>query len=158
MFTIELDDDGLQARLEGIVAEMGDLTPLMRDIGEYLTASTRDRFAAGEAPDGSSWAPKSAATTAAYAARGDRVDMRPLFGPSGMLSAQLSYAVTPDSVEFGSSMVYAAMMQFGGTKAAFPHLWGDIPARPFIGLSDRDREEIGAIIDDWLAGIIDAAR
>ncbi len=158
MFTIELNDNGLQARLEGIAAGMGDLTPLMRDIGEYLTASTRDRFAAGEAPDGSSWAPKSAATMSGYAARGDRIDMRPLFGPSGMLSSQLSYAVTPDSVEFGSSMVYAAMMQFGGTKAAFPHLWGDIPARPFIGLSDRDRDEIGGIIDDWLTDIVEAPR
>jgi phage gpG-like protein len=27
------------------------------------------------------------------------------------------------------------MMNFGGTKAQFPHLWGDIPARPFMPIS-----------------------
>jgi hypothetical protein len=24
------------------------------------------------------------------------------------------------------------MMQFGGDQATFPHLWGDIPARPYL--------------------------
>jgi phage gpG-like protein len=46
-------------------------------------------------------------------------------------------------------MVYAAMQQFGGTKAEFPHLWGDIPERPFLGVSD-DEKEILEIISDYL--------
>jgi phage gpG-like protein len=27
------------------------------------------------------------------------------------------------------------MQQFGGTKAQFPNLWGDIPARPFLPIT-----------------------
>ncbi|MFK3602796.1 hypothetical protein [Pseudomonas sp. AP19] len=36
----------------------------------------------------------------------------------------------------GSDKPYAAMMQFGG-GADFPHLWGDIPARPFLPMDAK---------------------
>ena len=57
-----------------------------------------------------------------------------------------------DRVEVGSNRVYAAMMQFGGTKAAYPHLWGDIPPRPFLGVSEADSANILAQIADWMSG------
>lgn len=31
-----------------------------------------------------------------------------------------------------SNKPYAAMMRFGGDKSEFPHLWGDIPGRPWL--------------------------
>jgi phage gpG-like protein len=43
-------------------------------------------------------------------------------------------------------MAYTNMMQFGGTKSQFPHLWGDIPARPFVGVSDADKAAILDVI------------
>lgn len=46
------------------------------------------------------------------------------------------------------------MMQFGGTKAAFPHLWGDIPARPFLGLSTQDESDILDTISEALAAAL----
>ena len=58
---------------------------------------------------------------------------KPLIGESKSLSTQFSYRVIGDhSVTIFSSMAYAAMQNFGGTKAEFPNLWGDIPARPFF--------------------------
>lgn len=65
-----------------------------------------------------------------------------LHGLSGSLAAQIGYRLEPGAVVVGSSMIYAAMMQFGGRKADFPQLWGDIPARPFIGLSADDERNI----------------
>ena len=47
-------------------------------------------------------------------------------------------------------MAYAAMQQFGGTKSQFPHLWGDIPARPFLGISTADKQNIRDIIGSYL--------
>ncbi|WP_248594777.1 hypothetical protein [Candidatus Accumulibacter contiguus] len=52
-------------------------------------------------------------------------------------------------------MNYAAMQQFGGTKARFPHLWGDIPARPFFpdaqrGLPAPLIEQIILVLQDYL--------
>ncbi|RUR41274.1 hypothetical protein ELY25_02340 [Vreelandella populi] len=49
-------------------------------------------------------------------------------------------------------MVYAAMQNYGGTKAEFSHLWGDIPGREFIGLNDDDEDEVLGILADHLGG------
>ena len=58
-------------------------------------------------------------------------------------------------------------MQFGATAGEFgahigkdklgrDHIhsipWGNIPARPFIGLSDEDQTNIAAEIAEWLEG------
>ncbi|MFN3971253.1 MAG: phage virion morphogenesis protein [Gemmobacter sp.] len=155
-FTVVLDDERTQGALSRLIGATTDMTPLMRDLGEYLITATKDRFATGAGPDGTIWAPKSATTLAAYARRGDPADLRPLFGPTGSLSKTIFYEAGPTQVSWGSPMVYAAMMQFGGARAAFPHLWGDIPARPFIGLSDDDIAAIGEEVEEWLERAADA--
>jgi phage virion morphogenesis protein len=145
MITIEINDAAVTAALDAATRVLTDMTPLMQEIGDALVVSTKRRFGQGVAPDGSKWAPKAPATLA------KSTDSRPLFGPSGMLSSQISYEASADSVLIGSNRIYAAMMQFGGTKAKFPHLWGDIPARPFLGYSDADVEEVLEIISATLA-------
>ena len=143
MITIEIKEDEITAALEGLLVHLGGMTKVMQDIGELLMVSTKDRFPKGEAPDGSAWAAKSPVTKG--------TDRRPLFGPTGMLSSQIFYEAGADSVEVGSNLVQAAMMHFGGTKSAFPHLWGDIPARPFLGVSEDDRTGILETVEEWLA-------
>jgi phage virion morphogenesis protein len=151
MIRIRLDDGEVTAAFGRAAAALGDLTPLMTEVGEYLVDATQRRLRAGTAPDGSAWAPRSSATLAAYARR----RIRPRGGPlwtSGVLEQTIARQAGPASVEVGSDRIYAALMQFGGTKAAFPHLWGDIPARPFLGLSAGDREAILEMAADFLAG------
>lgn len=67
---------------------------------------------------------------------------KPLIGETRLLSQIIAYKVVGDSVHVGTPFMYGAMLQFGGKKSQFPNLWGDIPARPFLGLSDYDRESI----------------
>lgn len=154
MVVIEIKADEITPALQRVAAGLADMIPVYRDIGEYLIKATKHRFAQGVSPDGVRWAPKSPATLAAYGARkSNRVDVRPLFGPSGSLSSQIFGKATPDRLEVGSNMIYAAMMQFGGTKAQFPHLWGNIPARPFLGASAEDQTAIIDILSDWLEGL-----
>jgi len=57
----------------------------------------------------------------------------------------------------GSVLEYAAVQQFGAKKGAFgrtrrgaPIPWGDIPPRPFLGLSDADRRSILDLIAEHL--------
>ena len=163
MIQIELTDEEVTAALERLSRSLLDTTPVMQDIGELLVRSTKKRFPEGDAPDGSKWLPKSATTLAAYQARGDRMDFRPLFGPSGRLSSEIFYEVGPggSSVEIGSNLIYAGVMQFGAAQGAFgttargsPIPWGDIPARPFLGLSEEDRTNILATITEWLEDAI----
>jgi phage virion morphogenesis protein len=155
MFSVEINDQAVTAALMRASAAMENMEPLFWDIGEILLDSTLDRFKAGVSPEGVKWAPKSQTTlNRAGARKSNRVDVRPLFGPSGMLSTQISYRAQPDQVEISSNRPYAAMMQFGGTKARFPHLWGDIPARPFFGISETDSDMIARQIGRYMSGTL----
>lgn len=151
MIQIEINEAAISSALSQLAARLTDMTPIMQDIGEGLVASTKDRFAKGVAPDGTAWAPNTAATLAR------KKGTRPLFGNTPVaagLNAQIFAEAGRDFVEVGSNKVYAAMMQFGGTKEAFPHLWGDIPARPFLGVSTDDEAEILDIISEALGAAL----
>lgn len=152
MIKIDINDAAVIAVLDRAAAQFDKLSPLYKSIGEILLASTRKRFGEGEAPDGTKWAPKSPATLAAYQARKPRVhDTRPLFDATKRLSKEINVYPEDDEVSIGSNVIYGAMMQFGGTKAAYPHLWGNIPARPFIGLSPDDIVNIVAETEEFIA-------
>ena len=66
MTTIKLKDDQITGALNRIAASLTNMTPMMQDIGELLTRSTKERFKTGTAPDGSAWAARSPATLAHY--------------------------------------------------------------------------------------------
>jgi phage virion morphogenesis protein len=154
MISIEINDAPVTAALDRLSAQLDDMTPIMEEIGEVLVNSTTRRFGEGVSPDGANWAAKSPVTLAAYAARGDRIDNRSLFGPSGDLNSTIFAEHGADFVRVGSSRPYAAMMQFGGARSAYPNLWGDIPARPFLGLSQDVQAEILANISDAIAAAL----
>jgi phage virion morphogenesis protein len=63
----------------------------------------------------------------------------------------LVYQTTEDQMQLGSTMVYAAMHQFGGTTAPNSMIPNKaIPARPYLGISETDEAEIIATIGDYL--------
>ncbi len=86
-------------------------------------------------------------------------------GVGRFLHGQLvSQVVGSKSVEVGSNLVYAAAHQFGATikptNGKLLHFRGHvaksvtIPARPYLGLSDADKNEIVERTLDWLQGQI----
>jgi phage virion morphogenesis protein len=157
MITIKHDDAEIRRALNALIQAAGNLRPVLQGIGESLAQSTKQRFRDSEGPAGETWPRNTEATMTAYlgrfsgAKKGKRRDRiagskKPLIGETKSLATQIYYDLAADSaVAVGSPMEYAAMQQFGGTKAQFPHLWGDIPARPFLGVSEADR---AAILDD----------
>ena len=66
MITVTIDDAELRRALRRLQSHVENLRPVMQDIGEALTASTKARFAASKAPDGSPWAPLSETTLRRY--------------------------------------------------------------------------------------------
>lgn len=172
-FSVNVDDEQVRAALQRLRGRAENLSPLMQRIGELLVESTQDRFSTATAPDGSAWAPNTETTITRYlgltrgnhkkdgslskkgAARG--AAKKPLTGETGELRRQIHYRVIGNSLEVGSSMEYAAVQQFGRKKGESgsdrrgrPIPWGDIPARPFIGLSDDDKSGIEQSISDYL--------
>jgi phage gpG-like protein len=74
---------------------------------------------------------------------------KPLIGESGDLARQIDPFYTANSVTVIANPVYAAIQQFGGKKSQFSHLWGDIPARPFLPVTSTGQlyqDEVHAIV------------
>ncbi len=141
MAEIEIDDEEIRRALRNLQAAASDMSPALKEIGERLTESTKRRFGTTTGPDGNLW-PLNSPVTLQY-----KEGNRPLTGETGALMDTIRWQLQgDDAVEIGSPRGYAAMQQFGGAKAEFPHLWGDIPARPFLGVSDDDRDTMLDII------------
>jgi phage virion morphogenesis protein len=168
MITIQVNDRQVLDLLTELSRKTSNLQPAMKEIGEDIVASTKRRFATATGPDGTPWQANSSVTIDRYlglfsgshkkdgslskrgAARSSA--KKPLTGETRALQTTINYQLVGSTgVSIGSPMVYAAMQQFGGTKAQFPHLWGDIPARPFLGMSDADKSNILVIIGSYLA-------
>lgn len=157
---VTFDDAEVVRALDRLAGAGKDLAPAMREIGEHLLNTTRQRFTDEEAPDGTPWAPLSETTK-----RRKRRNAEKILTESGALRGHgLVYRAGRDRVEVGSPLIYAGTHQFGAAKGAFgptpnplPNVsgeisipWGDIPARPFLGVSDDDPRKILAIVNDHL--------
>lgn len=179
MITVELDAAEVRRALQRLEESARDLQPVLRAIGELLVESTKERFRGGVGPDGSPWPPNRPSTVLAQLRRRAGADTlrrgeaaprvaagsagkRPLIGESRRLSSEIAYEVGPDQVAIGSSLVYAATQQFGAPRGAFgrtrrgaPIPWGDVPPRPFLGLSAVDDRSVVDAVEHVLASSLD---
>lgn len=150
MLDVTVDLSQVGKALEELHRRLGDLTTPFNDIAEYLHQSTDDRFKQKVAPDGSPWAPLSAVTLARKKGTG-------ILREKGTLQDTLRHQVTSTELAFGTDRPYGAVHQFGQKKGASGSSkgraipWGDIPARPYLGLSSDDETEVVHIIHDYLS-------
>lgn len=172
---VTVDDAELKAALKTLSDRLGDLRPFFNDVGETLLNSTRERFCSQSAPDGTPWAPLSPS----YAAR-KKKNRNKILTLSGALRGTLVKQADKAALRIGTPLVYGATHQFGAAKGSFGSVvahvnaymrrirsgksvpvhaharrmvvpWGDIPARPFLGLSEADRRDILEALADYLA-------
>lgn len=159
--SVTVDDAQVKAMLTSLSARMGNLAPVMRQIGNTLKNDALANFKGQHAPDGTAWKPLSMATKIA---RAKRISGGSLLTKDGKRTKAKAYAVmttaktlldtgilrasinvqevTPTSVTVGSRIKYAAIHQFGGMAGRGRKV--RIPARPFIGMSQAAER---AIID-----------
>ena len=145
-----------------------NLTPAANAIGERLTETTKRRFATSKAPDGNPWKRNTITTLVRHTLRyrssttqAGRLSQagtnritgkKPLVGESRTLSTTINYRTRNNTVTLGSPTKYAAVQQFGaergslGQSAHGPTPWGDIPARPFLGVSQQDETDMIQIL------------
>ncbi|MDD5762213.1 MAG: phage virion morphogenesis protein [bacterium] len=163
LIEIEVDDRDIREALSRLAAKVRDLTPAMKNIGEYLQRSTWERFGQQKDPSGKPWARLKPSTLA-------RKKTSKILIESSRLRDSIAYRAGSDQVEVGTNVEYAAIHQFGGKtrphkikarpgKALFwpgashpvasvNHPGSQIPARPFLGVSDEDKSEILDILRD----------
>jgi len=125
------------------------MSEVMGSIRELLYEQTMERFKEGVGPDGIPWAAKSKATIDAQFRKDGSTSTKPLY-LHGFLSKNIGTNSGRDFAEVSSNFDQAAMMQFGGTRAQFPNLWGNIPARPFFGMSPDNEQDIIATVMEAL--------
>jgi len=133
------DFNGLTG-LQGRIARLeGDKPELLDIIGAVVESQVRRRIRDEKNdPDGTPWGKWSER----YAKR------RPagrtlLMGEDHLLDTITHLNVDRDSLEVGSNMIYAATHQFGDDER-------NIPARPFLGISDDNETDLIREIDAYL--------
>jgi len=148
------------AALDGILQRASNPRGLFDNIGASLVASTQYRFETGKGPDGSPWP---VSIRAAFEGGKTLLD-------STRSLSSITHNATETFVEVGTNVIYAAIHQLCGVirpvtaKFLFFKAGGSfvtksevtIPARPFLGLDEDDKEEIVLIGEDWLKGDLDA--
>ena len=141
---IEYDDREVASALRRVINAGGDLTPAMRSIAAALEDSVAEAFASEKSPSGVPWADLSDTTKSAREKRGKWPGET--LQVTGNLADSIESRYDADEAVVGTNVVYAATHQFGAARGAFgtsygnnalgtPIPWGDIPARPFLGLN-----------------------
>jgi len=142
---LQFDLGGIE-RLQRRIEKLGqmDRKDLLTQLGGLMESQTRRRISEEQqAPDGEPWQ----AWTSGHAAT--RHGGQSLLQGDGNLVDSLASDVAGDEVTTGSILIYAAIHQFGGTPdmAAGP---AGIPARPYLGFSQDNLDEIEATVDQVL--------
>lgn len=177
--TLEFDAAGALAVINQAAAAMGDPTPMLRNMGEFLMIAHDQRFAAQVSPDGVAWQ----ALSPRYQRRKPK-NRDKILQLEGYLKNTLRYQVGDSELLFGTNRRYGAIHHFGGqidiaarsqqayfsrTKAGevgarfvskrrsnFAQ-WVtlgaytiQIPARPWLGTSEQDNAELLEIATSYL--------
>jgi phage virion morphogenesis protein len=174
LIRVEVKDQGVRDALERLLRDVRHPERALKEIGEVLTESTIQRFATETDPDGQRWAENSDLTLLRHLERGKgvykkdgrlsakgakRIGAKKILTDGGFLGDSIHPQLGADgqSVEVGTDLVYGAAHQFGMPQGYagrdtrnHPIPWGDIPARPFLGISADDRARILEILEDSL--------
>lgn len=154
---VSLDTRDASAAIGRLVALGGNLTPLLRSIGEGVRDTTQLRFDSGTDPAGLRWVPLNPVYAAAKRGAGILKERAMVGGLQGSITYQVQ---GPTSVLIGTNKPYAAIHQFGGVikpqraKSLVFRLGGrtvrakqvKIPARPYLGIGAADREVIEEMV------------
>ena len=163
---IKVRDDQVMKQLAELRAKMVNLTPIMRKIAGMMADSVEENFAKEGRP---AWKPSHRAIK--YGGKTLQKD--------GGLAKSILPQATQNKAIVGTNKEYAGLMQFGARKGQFgtktvevdgqvrfskagkrygvrPHTrkqtlpWGDIPARPFLMVQDKDWAEIKQALTRYL--------
>lgn len=163
---ITVDDATVQGALAHAQARLAPdgMADLLHDIGEFMVRATRERAEREVSPEGVPWD----ALTPRYAARKAKKypGAKILHRDFHMLGDQFAAQVDGDTLRVGTHAVYGAIHQFGGTvhHGSYQRIRdrryfgaGDavIPARPWLGVSAEDADEIHAIVLNFLRGAVE---
>ena len=133
-FTVTIDDAEVRAGLARVLAQLGNMAPVMEDIGRALGNLTEDAFE----NSGPGWAALSPVTVAR---RGSAGPILVVSGGSGLVGS-ITHGGDATKAWVGASKAYAAAQQFGNPANRFYNTPrgapAPIPPRPYLPIQDGD--------------------
>jgi len=158
--TISVNDKEVSQALHALQEKVIDLRPVLLKIGELLQESTEDRLNSGKNvdPTGKPWV-----TLQPWYQEQKKRNQGKILSLNGHLADSINHdVINGDTVVVGTNKEYAAIHQFGGVirpkTAKALNVGGravkkvTIPARPFLGVSNQDKENIlDAVLDHMAA-------
>lgn len=165
MLTITGSTTRMRTALLGIGAIGRNPEPVLEAASLGLVRNVHQRFEAGEDPDGRKWADY-APLNPVYALTKEGPSI--LIGMGGFrsgLAGSITGQARGNVLVIGSNKIYAAVHQFGAIiqpkdarQLSFSmggRLWHldsvDVPARPYLGFSERDHETVVDALELFLA-------
>ena len=133
---IKIDNNDVERKLLELAQKSENLRPLMKNIAGIFASATEENFKNEGRPD--KWTELSEAT------KKQRTEQKKWPGQilqvSGQLASSISTQYDDESAIIGSNLDYAAMHQLGGQAGKNKKV--EIPARPYLKLTDDDFNEI----------------
>lgn len=133
---IKIDNKAVNEKLLELAKRGENLRPLMKNIAGIFASSTEENFKEEGRPD--KW------TELAEITKENRKKKKKWPGQilqvEGQLAASVNTQYVDNSAVIGSNLDYAAIHQLGGKAGKNKKV--EIPARPYLKLTDDDFEEI----------------
>lgn len=160
VFNVDVDAGAVLRRIKSL--EAASLSTLMETLGALVEGQTKRRIAAEKtSPDGAKWAPLAPLTV-----RARRGGSSSQLTDSGRLLGSISHTSGATQSIVGTNVFYAGFHQYGvqgikpkkGKSLRVPLAGGgaafiggsSIPARPFMGVSERNMDEIRKAVNAWV--------
>ena len=133
---IKIDNKDIERKLLELAQKGENLRPLMKNIAGIFASATEENFKNEGRPD--KWTELSEVT------KKQRTKQKKWPGQilqvSGQLASSISTQYDDESAVIGSNLDYAAIHQLGGQAGKNKKV--EIPARPYLKLTDDDFNEI----------------
>lgn len=148
---IKLNYQEIQDAFNQLLQRTNDLTPAMRRIAATMESAAAGAFADEADPTtGKPWELLSEETTIPFRKKTNKWPGQ-ILQVEGNLAASIETTYGSDYAMIGSGLPYALIQHEGGRTSplsAFPN--AAIPARPYLGLSEHDRQDAVNVIRNFL--------
>lgn len=152
--SVSLTDANVKRALQALAVRTVNLEPAFKEFGSYEVTSTQHRIEEEHDPDGKRWPELRPSTQLARRGRSRSIrGGEHMLRVSNLLFQSLTYLASQFELAVGSNRIYAALQQLGGTPDMPPGP-AHVPARPYLGLSSDDQEELGIILLEHLGGAV----
>lgn len=137
IISLSIKDRSVRDMLVKLAGKTQNLSPALKECGEYLLVSTDDRWEQQIDPNGIPWKPNSPYTIALKKSQGRLLK---ILQSTGAGRSSIRYQIKNNTLTVGTNLGYMKDHQLGI----------GVPKREFLGITVRDRQEVNEIIQEHL--------